>query len=123
MYDTTKQSSFEETYRFCKILKNKPDFVKNIMVLGNKIDLENLKAVKMEDLEDLCFEEKITGIEISALKGVSVDTSLSLMTKGILKLVKKVKGYIPYPENFVIVDKKKEGSESKNERKWGCQLV
>ncbi len=48
-----------------------------IMVVGNKIDLKHLRAVKMEEASSYAEKHGLAFIETSALDNTNVDTAFS----------------------------------------------
>lgn len=75
VYDITKKESFDNVERWLKELKDHADSNIVIMLVGNKSDLQHLKAVSTD--EGSAFSEKngLSFIETSALDSTNVESA------------------------------------------------
>lgn len=58
-------------------------------MLGNKSDLENIRAVRTETAVDLANLEELAFFETSALNGQNIDLAFNSMIKGSISVIKK----------------------------------
>ena len=73
VYSIDNRESFESMkIRYERILKLKGDQKVSIIVVGNKCDLVDERKVTKEEGENFCSSNKITFMEVSALKVINV---------------------------------------------------
>ncbi len=85
-YDITIQKSFDnvkeiiqkEILPYLYIYK---DGVSNIILIGNKIDIENERKVKIEDVENYCKENKFIFFEISIKTNKNINQMMNTLLK------------------------------------------
>jgi len=75
VYDITRMNSFENVSRWLEELKDhaSPDLV--VMLVGNKSDLKNLRAVKTEYAQQFADRNRIQFIETSAMDNKNVENA------------------------------------------------
>ncbi|CAA7404985.1 unnamed protein product [Spirodela intermedia] len=89
VYDVTKPSSFENVSRWLKELRDHADSNIVIMLIGNKTDLEQLRAVTLEDAQSFAEKEGLSFIETSALAATNVEKAFQIVLGEIYRLVSK----------------------------------
>ena len=72
VYDITKQHTFQNVEKWLQELKDYADDNIVVMLVGNKTDLANLRAVKTEDAQAFAEENELAFIETSALVSTNV---------------------------------------------------
>ena len=75
VYDITKQHTFQNVEKWLQELKDYADDNIVVMLVGNKTDLANLRAVKQEDAKKFSEENELAFIETSALDSTNVFTA------------------------------------------------
>lgn len=85
VYDITRRSTFDnlENWRkeLLKTVKEEPVTV----VIGNKVDLSNLREVRTEDGKRYAKEINASFFETSAKNGENVEAAFNLLVKEIIK--------------------------------------
>ncbi|CAA6668152.1 unnamed protein product [Spirodela intermedia] len=81
VYDVTKPSSFENVSRWLKELRDHADSNIVIMLIGNKTDLEQLRAVTLEDAQSFAEKEGLSFIETSALAATNVEKAFQIVSE------------------------------------------
>ena len=89
MYDITNKESFQSIPEWIKNIKEKRGNDFPIILLGNKIDLEEKREVKKEDGEDFAEGHKIKFFEISNKEGINIDEACLTLLLEILTNFKK----------------------------------
>jgi len=84
VYDVTNKKSFENIRNWIKDTQNIDKDIKGI-ILGNKIDLDNLKEVGKDYLEDLGKKFKMPVLETSAKNNINVAEGFNLIIDELLK--------------------------------------
>ena len=82
VYDITKQSSFDNVVKWLKELKDNAEPHIVIMLVGNKSDLGNLRAVKQEDAAAFAEKNGLAFAETSALNSNNIELSFHRIIKG-----------------------------------------
>lgn len=80
VYDISKKQSFESINRWLKELRDHADPNIVIMMVGNKKDLDRLRAITTKDAEDYAKTNTLKFIETSALDSSNVEEAF----KGLL---------------------------------------
>lgn len=75
VYDITKKDSFDNVERWLKELKDHADSNIVIMLVGNKCDLQHLKAVTTEQGSAFAQQNGVSFIETSALDSTNVESA------------------------------------------------
>lgn len=89
VYDITKQESFDNVQRWLKELKDHADSNIVIMLVGNKCDLQHLKAVYTEDGSSFAEKNGLSFIETSALDATNVESAFRTILSEIYTLGSK----------------------------------
>lgn len=89
VYDITKRQTFEHIPRWLEELKGHADNNIVIMLVGNKTDLGNLRAVPTDDATEFAEKEGLFFLETSALEAVNVESAFSTVLTEIYKIVSK----------------------------------
>lgn len=89
VYDITKKESFDNVQRWLKELKDHADSNIVIMLVGNKCDLQHLKAVTTEDGSSFAETNGLSFIETSALDSTNVESAFRTILSEIYTLGSK----------------------------------
>merc|ERR1712137_744216 len=118
LYDITKRASFDRTKNFhhkicmvkdCDTKKQPP-----IVLLGNKVDLEEQREVATEEGEELAKELNATFFETSALSNTNI-------SEAFIELTRQIRVY--YGLNAPASGENKEGDDKKKAKKGLCILL
>lgn len=85
----TKPITFENISRWLKELRDHADSNIVVMLIGNKTDLEHLRAVDTEDAESFAEKEGLSFIETSALEATNVEKAFQVTLAEICRIVSK----------------------------------
>ena len=83
VYDITQKNSFHNLKTWIKESEQATEGFKKIIV-GNKRDLENDRAVDKEFFKNFCDTNGLTGLEISAKTGINVSECFEILAKSII---------------------------------------
>ncbi|PON97570.1 Small GTP-binding domain containing protein [Trema orientale] len=89
VYDITKRQSFDHVARWVEELRAHADSSIVIMLIGNKADLVDLRAVPTEDAVEFAEDQGLFFSETSALNGDNVDTAFFRVLEEIYGVVSK----------------------------------
>ncbi|CAL9764593.1 unnamed protein product [Musa acuminata subsp. burmannicoides] len=89
VYDVTKPTTFENVSRWLKELRDHADPNIVIMLIGNKTDLKQLRAVASEDAQSYAEKEGLSYIETSALEATNVEQAFQLILAEIYRVISK----------------------------------
>nr|AAX20384.1 small GTPase [Gracilariopsis lemaneiformis]AAY41883.1 small GTPase Rab11 [Gracilariopsis lemaneiformis] len=89
VYDITKKDSFDNVQRWLKELKDHADANIVIMLVGNKSDLQHLKAVTTDDASAFAESNGLSFIETSALDNSNVEEAFRSILSEIYRLGSK----------------------------------
>jgi len=78
-YDTTKHTTFKNVRKWLEELKNLGDTDLAIILVGNKIDLENLREVPTKEARAFAEKHGLSFIEASALTKTNVDSAFEMI--------------------------------------------
>ena len=92
------------------------DYAMSIVVVGNKLDLSHLRDFEHSEVLQECQERTVDMTEVSSLTGEGIDQAIEILLEDVIKIIINTKGYIPYPENFELVDAKVE--QKKRSSRW-----
>lgn len=89
VYDITRRQSFDHIPRWLDELRSHAD--KNIVIIlvGNKTDLENQRAVPTEDAKEFAQKEGLFFLETSALDATNVESAFLTVLTEIFNIVNK----------------------------------
>ncbi|KAI8929622.1 ras family-domain-containing protein [Entophlyctis helioformis] len=87
VYDISQQKTFESVERWLKELRDHADANIVIMLVGNKSDLKQLRAVPTEEAKEFASKSGLLFMETSALDGGNVETSFQNILSEIYKVV------------------------------------
>ncbi|KRX11172.1 P-loop containing nucleoside triphosphate hydrolase [Pseudocohnilembus persalinus] len=88
MYDMTRQNTFENIKKWLQELREHADPNIVIMLVGNKNDLKEQRAVKTEDATEFAKENSLAFLETSALDGDNVEDAFQKVVSEIYNLLK-----------------------------------
>ncbi len=83
-YDVTDEISFKNVSYWLKKINKHGDVNVKIMLLGNKVDLFNERAVTYEEADELCRSHGIPYYETSAKDATNVDEAFKFLISGII---------------------------------------
>ncbi|KAF8379771.1 hypothetical protein HHK36_029220 [Tetracentron sinense] len=89
VYDITKRQSFDHVARWVEELRAHADNSIVIMLIGNKADLVDLRAVPTEDAVEFAENQGLFFSETSALNGDNVESAFFKLLEGIYGQVSK----------------------------------
>lgn len=89
VYDITKEQSFDHVPRWLDELRLHADSKIVVMLVGNKCDMGNLRAVSMEDAKAFAEKEGLFFLETSALDATNVENAFLTVLTEIYKIVSK----------------------------------
>lgn len=89
VYDITKRQTFDHIPRWLEELRNHADKNIVIILIGNKTDLENLRAVPTEDAKEFAQKEGLFFLETSALESTNVENAFLAVLTEIFNIVNK----------------------------------
>ncbi|ODV93661.1 hypothetical protein PACTADRAFT_51432 [Pachysolen tannophilus NRRL Y-2460] len=89
VYDISNSESYESVSRWLKELKEHADANIVIELVGNKSDLDHLRAVPTEEARNFATENQLLFTEASALNTENVDLSFHQLLKAIYDMVSK----------------------------------
>ena len=115
VYDITSLESFQNINHWLETIKNQNDDKVQIILVGNKKDLEKERQVSHKDGEKLAEFYKIDFFEVSALKNDGIKNIFQQMAT-------KLSGIKTNINNSVFLDRKSHTRESIRENKKGCCL-
>ncbi len=89
VYDITRMASFESVGRWLSELKDHASQDLVVMLVGNKTDLHNLRAVSTQMAKEFAEMNKIHFTETSALDNKNVENSFQKLIDNIYQVLKK----------------------------------
>ncbi|WVZ58671.1 hypothetical protein U9M48_008913 [Paspalum notatum var. saurae] len=89
VYDITKRQSFDHIPRWLEELRGHADKNIVIMLVGNKNDLEEERAVSTEDAREFAEKENLFFLETSALQATNVENAFQTVLSEIFKIHSK----------------------------------
>ncbi|XP_031258135.1 ras-related protein RABA4c-like [Pistacia vera] len=89
VYDISKRQSFDHVAKWLEELRGHADKNILIMLVGNKSDLGNLRAVPTEDAKEFAEMENLFFMETSALESTNVETAFVTVLTEIYRVVTK----------------------------------
>ncbi|PHT54294.1 Ras-related protein Rab11A [Capsicum baccatum] len=89
VYDITKRQTFDHIPRWLEELRGHADRNIVIMLIGNKTDLEDQRAVPTEDAKEFAQKEGLFFLETSALEATNVEDAFSTVLTEIFNIVNK----------------------------------
>ncbi|KAJ6792971.1 ras-related protein Rab11D-like [Iris pallida] len=89
VYDITKRQSFDHIPRWLEELRSHADKNIVIMLIGNKSDLEDQRAVSVEDAKEFAQKEGLFFLETSALEATNVEPAFMTVLTEIFNIVSK----------------------------------
>ncbi|KAK9280175.1 hypothetical protein L1049_013862 [Liquidambar formosana] len=89
VYDITKRQSFDHVARWVEELRAHADNSIVIILIGNKADLVDLRAVPTEDAVEFAEDQGLFFSETSALSGDNVDSAFFRLLEEIYTVVSK----------------------------------
>ncbi len=101
VYDITDRKSFDNVKNWCEDFKKSPPREKILILVGNKIDLEDSRVVSTAEGVDLAKQLDLPFIETSAKTGENIDDAFRILA---LSITKK---YLEAIEVYKIVTEKK----------------
>lgn len=89
VYDITKRQTFDHVARWVEELRAHADASIVIMLVGNKVDLVDQRAVSSEDAAEFAEDQGLFFSETSALNGDNIETSFLRVLEEIYGIVSK----------------------------------
>ncbi|ESW96476.1 GTP-binding protein YPT31/YPT8 [Ogataea parapolymorpha DL-1] len=91
VYDISSSNSYESVSRWLREMKEHADANIVIALVGNKSDLDHLRAVPTEEAKDFAAENNLLFTEASALNAENVELTFHQLIKNIYEMVSKRK--------------------------------
>ncbi|VVB09807.1 unnamed protein product [Arabis nemorensis] len=89
VYDMTKRETFDHIPRWLEELRAHADKNIVIILIGNKSDLEDQRAIPTEDAKEFAEKEGLFFLETSALNATNVENSFNTLMTEIFNTVNK----------------------------------
>ncbi|MBA0589301.1 hypothetical protein Gorai_018057 [Gossypium raimondii] len=89
VYDISKRQTFDHIPRWLEELRGHADKNIVIILIGNKSDLENQRAVSTEDAKEFAQKEGLFFLETSALEATNVEVAFLTVLNEIFNIVNK----------------------------------
>ena len=89
VYDITKPLTFENVEKWLKELREHAEPHIVVMIVGNKSDLKNLRAVKQEEASAFAEKHRLAFMETSALESSNVELAFQTIITEIYKLLNR----------------------------------
>ncbi|KAL3323609.1 hypothetical protein AABB24_037989 [Solanum stoloniferum] len=89
VYDITKRQTFDHIPRWLEELRAHADKNIVIMLIGNKTDLEDQRAVPTEDAKEFAQKEGLFFLETSAMEATNVEDAFLTVLTEIFNIVNK----------------------------------
>ncbi|PNT35379.1 hypothetical protein POPTR_005G073000v4 [Populus trichocarpa] len=89
VYDITKRQTFDHIPRWLEELRSHADKNIVIILIGNKSDLEDQRAVPTEDVNEFAQKEGLFFLETSALQATNVESAFMTLLTEIFNIVNK----------------------------------
>uniref|UniRef100_A0A6M2EZT5 Ras-related protein Rab11A n=1 Tax=Populus davidiana TaxID=266767 RepID=A0A6M2EZT5_9ROSI len=89
VYDITKRQTFDHIPRWLEELRSHADKNIVIILIGNKSDLEDQRAVPTEDVNEFAQKEGLFFLETSALQATNVESAFLTVLTEIFNIVNK----------------------------------
>jgi len=123
VYDITRMNSFENVGRWLEELRDHASPDLSVMLVGNKSDLKNLRAVKTEMAQQFADRNRLQFIETSAIDNRNVEDAFKNLIDSIYDDLKRKSGDSAQPvevskENLMgVVDYKLRANQRENLKK------
>ena len=119
VYDITRKDTFESIDRWINDLKSTGDPKLNIMIIGNKCDLDHRREVSKEQGEEKSKSFGCAFLETSALSGDNIEKGFEMMISEIFKKYEKENAD---DDDLITVEKGEDLSLGKKDekKKKGC---
>lgn len=96
-YDISKLRSFNNIERWLMELREHAEEDIIVMLVGNKIDLNHLRAVNTEDAREFADQHKMMFIETSALDSTNVEEAFNSTIRKVHEIqLRKMKEQVPH---------------------------
>lgn len=89
VFDITKRQTFDNVQRWLRELRDHADSNIVIMMVGNKSDLNHLRAVSEEDGQALAEREGLSFLETSALEATNIEKAFQTILTEIYQIISK----------------------------------
>lgn len=89
VYDITKRQTFDHIPRWLEELRAHADKNIVIMLIGNKTDLENQRAVPTEDAKEFAQKEGLFFLETSAMEATNIEEAFLTVLTEIFNILNK----------------------------------
>ena len=90
VFDITQKNTFERINYWLEELEKKKNIEEMSLVLvGNKIDLNDKREVSIDDINKFSQERKIKYFETSAKNNIGIEEMMNYIVKKTLKIIKK----------------------------------
>lgn len=122
VYDITKKQTFENVQRWLRELRDHADSNIVLMLVGNKCDLNHLRAISESDGHGFAEKEGLSFLETSALEAHNVEKSFQMILLDIYQVISRkalaaqeAAATVPTQGTTINV-----GDYGKNDKRKGC---
>ena len=119
VYDITRKDTFNSVEKWVYDLKTLGDPNLNLILIGNKCDLENERDILKEQGEEKAKSFGCAFLETSAFSGENIEKAFEMMVE---EIYKKFRNDILEDDELVTIDKGDDLSKENNDKtnKKGC---
>ena len=100
VYDITRYNTFENISEWLREIRNYVQDNTVIAIVGNKCDLQHMRAVSAEKAKELATENNLTFYEVSALTGSGIDDMFRQISGDIYVNIKQMNEPFVPPVTF-----------------------
>jgi small GTP-binding protein len=91
VYDISNYESFQHLEKWLKEVKDHAEPHLTVLLVGNKSDMEDKRAVKQEDAAEFSEKNGIGFLETSAKDNLNIDTAFTRLTTEIFNILERIK--------------------------------
>ncbi|CAK82965.1 unnamed protein product (macronuclear) [Paramecium tetraurelia] len=121
-YDVTREPTFKNTEKWLAELKEHADGNIVIIMIGNKTDAVDQRAVRTDEASNFCEQQKIGFIETSALDGTNIDVAFNKIVANIFHTIgsKTAKKVVQVETDPVVLSEQKTPQSKSKKSSEGC---
>eukprot|EP00461_Guttulinopsis_vulgaris_P005683 UN05698 len=85
VYDITSRATFERARKWVQELQQQPNQNTIIVLVGNKVDMENMRQVPVQQAQEYADQQDICYIESSAKANINIQEAFKLIADQLTK--------------------------------------